>query len=162
MFNRPVEDLLGKKTRWVLAGLERGESYLIYSASRKYPPQGLEGYVILARGPELSNQQKALVQELVFDPQSFYNGVPRYRRLPHKPGFALRLVRENTALDLLVDLHNPGWDFVCGNEKYSAWNWVRDEFVRLAKALFPKYASPNRKSVWRKGVIHELRNRDAG
>jgi hypothetical protein len=161
-FSVPIEDLLGKQTRWVLAEPEQVESYLIYAAEKENPRWELDGYLILAQGPRLSHQQIALVQELVFNPESYYNGVPIYRRLPHLPEFALRWTREKEILDLMIDLHNPGWDFYCGYERYSDWNWVGDELVSLAKSLFPEYASPNSKIVWRKSAIKELIIQRAG
>ncbi|MDY7079518.1 MAG: hypothetical protein SXV54_21655 [Chloroflexota bacterium] len=161
-FSVPVQDLLGKQTRWVLAEPEQVESYLIYAAKKEISRWGLDGYLILAQGPRLGHQQIALVQKLVFNPESYYSGVPIYRRFPHVPEFALRWTREKEILDLMIDLHNPGWNFYCGHERYSDWNWVGDELASLAKSLFPEYASPNRKGIWRKNVIKGLIIQRAG
>lgn len=151
----PVEKLLGNQTCWVLERPEKIESYIVHT-QQKILPCEIDDYMILLQGPQLNKAQTNFLQELVFNPGSYYNGVPIFRRLPHKPGFTLRCLRENEVLDLMIDLHNPGWDFCCGSEQYSSWNWVGDHLATLAKDLFPELASPYRNSVWKKGALKEL------
>ena len=102
------------------------------------------------RNLEFLFQEPGLIEAIAFDPDD------RQRELVTE-GY-----RDSGIPDLMIDLHNPGWDFYCGYERYSDWNWVGDELVSLAKSLFPEYASPNRKSVWRKSVIKELIIQRAG
>lgn len=155
-FNKPVESFLGSKTQKILVKPEIVESYLVFIPDRIFPPKNLDGYQILARGHNLTPRQIKQVKELIFDPASHYNGVPVFRRLPHVPEFALRWKREGKFLDLLMDLHNPGWDFVCENEWLSNWNWVEDEMIDLAWSLFPDIADPSKEDVWTQGKITQL------
>jgi hypothetical protein len=143
----------GQQTLWVMAAPDYTRSYIVRS-NRLAKVSGLEGYTVLAEGPELSSAQVLLVHTFIADPEAYYSGSPVYRRFPHKPNFALRFIRESTTFDLMIDLHNPGWDFCCGVEQYRGWHWV--DFTALAKALFPEYASPHPHSMWRKGAINSL------
>jgi hypothetical protein len=72
------------------------------------------------------------------------------------PNFAFRIWRGTRVVDVLIDLHNPGWEFHCGPECHRNWSWVGDEMISLAKELFPRFASPNARAVWRKGAIKGL------
>jgi hypothetical protein len=148
-----MDVLPGKQTLWVLSDPDYTRSYIVRS-NQQTDVCGLDGYTVLAEGPQLTSAQIHFVQELVNDPASYYTGSPVFRRFPHVPNFALRFKREATTLDLMIDLHNPGWDFCCGDEVDSGWHWV--DFTELAKALFPDYASPYPHSVWRKGAIKSL------
>jgi len=161
-FNKPVESFLGSKTQKVLAKPEKVESYLVFIPDSVFPPKNLDGYLILAQGPNLTSQQIKLVRELIFDPASYYNGSPVFRRLPHVPEFALRWKCEGEILDLLIDLHNPGWDFVCENEWLSNWNWVEDEIIDLAWSLFPDIADPSKEDVWIQDKIKQLITKETG
>lgn len=152
---RLVNEILGERTRWVLAEPERGESFIL-EQQRGSGARGIEGYTILARGPELAADQIASLQQMVFEPLSYYDGYPVFRRFPSVPGFAFRLTRDESTLDLLVDLHNPGWEFHCEVEHYESWNWVGGEMIALAKALFPEHASEHARSVWKRGTLKKL------
>ena len=123
---RPVNKILGKRTLWVLAEPDRAESFIL-EHPRSSRRCGIEGYTILARGPELTAEQVASLQQMVFEPLSYYDGRPIFKRLPSVPDFAFRLHREETRLDLLVDLHNPGWEFYCETERHWGWNWVGEQ-----------------------------------
>ena len=93
---------------------------------------------------------------MVFEPLSYYDGRPIFKRLPSVPDFAFRLHRGESTLDLLVDLHNAGWEFYCETERHWGWNWVGSEMVPLAKALFPEHASQHMRSVWKRGAMKRL------
>jgi hypothetical protein len=152
---RPVNKILGKRTLWVLAEPDRAESFILERprASRR---RGIEGYTTLARGPELTAEQIASLRGLVFEPLSYYDGRPIFKRLPSVPEFAFRLHRGKSTLDVLVDLHNPGWEFCCETERHWDWNWVGGETIAIAKALFPEHASPHVRSVWKRGALKRL------
>jgi hypothetical protein len=152
---RPVNKILGKRTRWVLAEPERAESFIL-EKPRSSRRRGIEGCTILARGPELTAEQIASLQQMVFEPLSYYDGRPIFKRLPSVPDFAFRLQRGESTLDLLVDLHNPGWEFYCETERHWGWNWVGGEMVALAKALFQEHASEHARSVWKRGAMKML------
>jgi hypothetical protein len=152
---RPVNKILGKRTLWVLAEPDRAESFILErpQASRR---RGIEDYTILARGPELTAEQITSLREMALEPLSYYDGRPIFKRLPSVPEFAFRLHRGKSTLDLLVDLHNPGWEFFCETERHCDWNWVGGEIIAIAKALFPEHASPNARSVWKRGAMKTL------
>lgn len=149
----PIEQILGERTRWVLTDPEQMTSFIVHG-SRHQTVRRLDDTRILAAGPRLNPEQMRFVQQCVFDPHAYYHGAPRFRRWPHVPNFALRVHREMTMLDLLIDLHNPGWDFACHDEYYRSWSVV--SFTALAKALFPEFASTHPTAVWKKGVIRAL------
>ncbi|MBI1913419.1 MAG: hypothetical protein HYS12_01480 [Planctomycetes bacterium] len=152
---RPVNSILGKRTRLVLVEPDRTESFIL-ERLRSSKRRGIEAYTILARGPELTAEQIASLQQMVFEPLSYYDGRPIFKRLPSIPEFAFRLHRGESTLDLLVDLHNPGWEFCCEAERHWGWNWVGSEMVALAKALFPEHASEHARSVWKRGAMKRL------
>jgi hypothetical protein len=150
----PVESFLGRETLDVLAAPDRIESYMIEVGPQ--PRVGFAGCTVLAQGPSLTDEQVARLMGYISRPEAHYNGQPRFRRRPSVPDFAFRIWRGDRVLDVLVDLHNPGWEFYCGAEHYSNWNWVGDELVALAKELFPQLASSSSRAVWQKGVIKAL------
>jgi len=90
------------------------------------------------------------------DPESYWNGWPKYRRFPPRPGFAVQLKGPDDGAVLLVDLHNPGWEMFCGDEEYWGFNFAGPRLAALAKAVLAEYASDNSKSVWKKGAIESL------
>ncbi len=151
----PVNEILGSRTRWVFDAPDRVESMILQSNQDLFRSP-LKDYRVLARGPELTKVQIASLQVMVFDPLSFYDGRPLFRRFPSLPNFAFRVQREDTSLELLVDLLNPGWEFYCENEFHMGWHWVDREMVTLAKALFPEYASESSSSMWKRGAIKKL------
>ena len=150
----PVESFLGRETLEVLAAPDRVESYIIEVAPQ--PCVGFASCTVLAQGPLLTDEQVARLTGCIVRPEAHYNGQPRFRRRPSIPDFAFRVWRGDRVLDVLVDLHNPGWEFHCGEEHYSNWNWVESEMVALAKELFPQLASSGSRAVWQKGVIKAL------
>ncbi len=147
----PVEDFLGRNTLAILTNPERIESFIIEDSPRRWTA-GFAGCTILAEGPLLSDGQATRLRECILDPVSHYNGRPVFKRLPSVPNFAFRAWCGGRVLDVLVDLHNPGWEFHCGPERYRNWNWVGAELVGLAKELFPDLASPSSRAVWREGA----------
>ena len=152
---RSVERILGTRTRWIIASPDRIETFILERPQLRRNC-GIEGYRILARGPDLTADQIRLLQQQLLDPLAYYDGRPIFKRLPSVPEFAFRLFRADSKLELLVDLHNPGWEFYCGTERYWDWNWVGAELISLAKAAFPELASSDARSVWRRGAIKEL------
>lgn len=151
----PVQDLLGADTLEALAAPKRVESYIIQDGLRRWGV-GFVGCTVLAEGPLLNPEQVARLSACILTPEAHYNGRPIYRRLPSRPNFSFRVLNEERVLDVLVDLHNPGWEFHCGSERYRNWNWVGGEMVSLAKELFPQFASTSSRAVWRKGAIEAL------
>jgi hypothetical protein len=152
---KPLEKILGHRTRWLILAPARVRSFIL--GGRRYSRQsGIQGYEMLADGPELVERQIRSLQEMMLEPHSYYDGQPIFKRLPSVPEFAFRLHRDDSTLDLLVDLHNPGWEFHCEHEFYRDWSWVGSEMKVLAKELFPALASGSSRSVWKRGAIKAL------
>ncbi|HYF50121.1 MAG TPA: hypothetical protein VEJ63_11995 [Planctomycetota bacterium] len=148
----PVAHFLGRQTMHCIHTADIVESYII-KADRHCHGAPLSGRTILVKGPLLTTAQIALLKTYLLLPEAYYNGHPRFRRFPSVPNFAFVLRRETLFLDVLLDLHNPGWEFHCGTERYSSWNWVGHELVALAKELFPNFASPRPQSIWRRDAF---------
>jgi hypothetical protein len=68
----------------------------------------------------------------------------------------LQLTGPGGEATILVDLHNPGWEWFCGAETYWGFNFAGPQLVALAKSVFPEYASPYPVSVWKNGAIKAL------
>jgi hypothetical protein len=151
----PVENLLGRETLDVLAAPDCVESSIIEIGSQP-SGVGFANCTVLAQGPLLTDEQVARLRGHILHPEAHYNGQPVFRRRPSIPNFAFRFWRGDRVLDVLVDLHNPGWEFHCGAEHYRNWNWVGDELVSLAKELFPQLASSSPRAIWQKGAIKAL------
>ncbi len=154
----PVKDFLGRETLEVLAAPDRVESYIIEVGSQP-SGRGFASCTVLAQGPLLTDEQVARLRGYILRPEAHYNGQPVFRRRPSIPNFAFRVRRGGRVVDVLVDLHNPGWEFHCGEEHYRNWNWVGDELVRLAKELFPRLASSSSRAIWRQGAIKALQEK---
>jgi hypothetical protein len=154
----PVEDFLGRETPHILAAPDRVESSIIEVGTQP-SGVGFASCTVLAQGPLLTDEQVARLRGHILRPEAHYNGQPVFRRRPSIPNFAFRFWRGDRVLDLLVDLHNPGWEFHCGAEHYRNWNWVGDELVSLAKELFPQLASSSARAIWQKGAIKALQEK---
>ena len=152
----PIESVLGPQTRRVIENADHGEAFIIQPRQKWTGRCGLSGYAILAEGPRMSEDQLAMIRQTIFEPRAYYAGRPLFRRLPPAPDFAIQLHAGDESLDLMLDLHNPGWGFYCGGEAYEAWNWVGPTFVQLAKDVFPALASKDTRFVWQKGAIERL------
>jgi hypothetical protein len=157
-----VENFLGRETLDALAAPDRAESYIIEVGSQ--PSRvGFASCTVFAQGPLLTDEQLARLRGYILRPEAHYNGQPVFRRRPSVPDFAFRFWRGDLVLDVLLDLHNPGWEFHCGAEHYHNWNWVGAALVSLAKELFPRLASSSRRAIWQKRAIKALQeNKRAG
>src|SRR5215470_6864981 len=152
----PVDDFLGKETLEVLAAPDRIESYIIETRQRGV---GFVGCSILAKGPLLTDEQGARLRGYILSPEAHHNGCPIFKRLPFVPNFSFRVWQRNRVLDVLIDLHNAGWQLHCGTEHYGNWNWVGGEIVCLAKELFTRFASSSSRAIWQRGTIKALQER---
>ena len=152
---RAVEEILGQDTLRVLNAPDRVECFIV-ERPQESNRCGIEAYQVLAQGPDLSTEQIGLLRRMVLDPLAHYDGRPVFRRYPSVPGFAFQLFRGELTLDMLIDLHNPGWEFYCEKERHENWHWVGDEMASLAKSLFPDHASPRSRSIWKQGAMKKL------
>ena len=152
----PVDQVLGPLTFGVISAPEWVDSYIVYT-HWSWTVRRLEDCQILATGPRLTPDQVEFLRALIMEPQAHWHGDPVYRRRPPVGNFAFRLGRGTRTVDLLVDLQNPGWEFLCPPERQWAFHFAGREMARLAKALFPELASPHESSVWKQGAITALK-----
>jgi hypothetical protein len=151
---RPVEDILGKATLTMVNTFDRAEAMLLQR--QKEPVRnGIADCRVLTAPRSLNDSQQSELRRILLDPASYWNGHPIYRRFPPSPNFAFRLHAENV-LEVLVDLHNPGWKWFCGEETYWEFHFAGDCIAALAKQLFPEIASASPSAIWRQGAIHQL------
>ena len=107
----PIESVLGPQTRRVIENSDHGEPFIVQPRQKWTCRCGLSGYAILAEGPRMSEDQLAMIRQAIFEPRAYYAGRPLFRRLPPAPDFAIQLHAGDESLDLMLDLHNPGWGF---------------------------------------------------
>ena len=154
---RPVAvgDVLGARTLGVVHSLTTADAAILrrpLGPGPRRPPE----YAELTDRRRLDDSQVRLLRGILTDPASYWTGSPVYRRFPPRPGFALRLRGSTGEATVLVDLHNPGWEWFCGAETYWGFHFAGPQLASLAKELFPEHASPRRAAVWRKGAIEAL------
>lgn len=152
---RPIEDILGKQTLRVVCSLQSATAAIL-----KRPAESgllvLSDFKILTAWRTLTEPQLSELRSILTDPDSYWNGWPIYRRFPPRPGFAVRLSGAEDKAVLLIDLHNPGWELLCGAERYWGFNFAGPRLSALAKSIFPEHASAHSTSVWKKGAIKVL------
>jgi hypothetical protein len=151
----PVKEILGKQTLDVVLSLRTATAAILKRPTRP-GPRRLPDYERLTPWRTLTKPQLTELCRILTNPHSYWNGWPKYRRFPPRPGFAVQLKGPDDDAVLLVDLHNPGWELFCGNEDYWGFNFAGPRLTALAKAVFPECASENSKSVWKKGAIETL------
>jgi len=152
----PVEKILGPRTLRIVQAPEKVQCLILRKTSDYSRGRKIGDFVALTERRSLNDSQIETLRKIITDPESYWNGWPKYRRYPPRPGFAFEIFGAKSAVHLLVDLQNPGWEFSCDHEAYNRFNFAGPRLARLAKALFPEYASPSHGSVWRQGIIKEL------
>lgn len=157
----PLDDFLGQRTLAAMRTATRARAAIIRQCRLYDPrPATLDAWPRLSRFRSLSRSQLELLRAVLLNRWSYWHGNPIYRRLPPTPGFAFRLAAPCDTLVVLIDLHNPGWSFQCGEERYGEvfeqFHFAGRPMRALAKSLFPEYASRHEGSVWRQGAIRTL------
>ena len=147
----PLDQVFGRQTLRVVRSVQTATAAILRRPTRA-GRRRLPDYERLTPWKALTRSQLSALREILEDPSSYWNGWPKYRRFPPRPGLAFQLSCPGSEAVLLIDLHNPGWEFFCGDERYWGFNFVGRRLVVFAKAVFPEYASNNSKSVWKKGA----------
>jgi hypothetical protein len=155
----PVEQLLGPRTLSAATNPQTVDGLIVKKSNDYSRGRTIADLTALTERRRLSESQTRTLRGIILDPKSYWNGWPKYRRFPPKPGFGFDIAGDKSTAHLLVDLQNPGWEFSCNGETYWGFNFAGSRLVELAKDLFPEYASPHRGSVWRKGIIVDLERR---
>jgi hypothetical protein len=111
--------------------------------------------VSLAPARELTPEQLSELKRLLLDPQSWF--FAKKRCLPRAAAL-FRLQSEDCLVTVTIDRPCVGWIV---NGPRGRWGGffdpVQDQIWTMVKGLFPEYASPSRRSMWRSGAIAELR-----
>jgi hypothetical protein len=154
----PVQDVLGKQSLKVTDSLQTAHAAILKRPKRA-GRRRLADYEPLTAWRTLTDSQTSELRDILLDPLSYWNGWPKYRRFPPRPGFAVKLRGANGEADLLIDLHNPGWELLCSNEAYWGFNFAGPRLAAIAKAVFPEYASQHLTSVWKRDAIKSLEDR---
>lgn len=154
----PVERILGERTLDVVRSFTIAKAAILKKSD---DPAGfrLAEFKRLTPWRTLSKSQRSEFRAILLDPDSYWNGWPIYRRFPPNPGFVIQLKKSSAKLDLLIDLHNPGWKWLCCDEKYWGFNFAGCSLGRMAKSVFPEFASNSSSSVWKQGAIKTLERR---
>lgn len=120
-------------------------------------PQASSGTSVpLVPGRELSSKQLSELKRLLLDPQSWY--FAKKRCFPRETAL-LRLQSGDCSVTVSIDRPCAGW-IVTGPRGHwgGFFDPVQDQVWAMIKELFPEYASPSRRSMWRAGAIAELRS----
>jgi hypothetical protein len=152
---RPVADVLGNRTIAAIRGATRAMVTIVKPPAEHGWPRPTD-YQCLACWRQLASDRLDELRAILVDPNAYWNGHPRYRRLPPRPDFAARLDGPGGVAVVLADLRNPGWQMFCVAERYWGFNFAGPRLIRIANATFPEHASPSARSVWRAGAIKGL------
>ncbi len=119
------------------------------------PESELHRPVPLAPARELTSEQLSQLKRLLLNPQSWF--FANKRCLPHSVAL-FRLQSDACYVTVTIDRPCVGWIV---NGPHGRWGGffdpVQDQIWAMVKDLFPEYASPSRRSMWRAGAIAELR-----
>jgi hypothetical protein len=104
---------------------------------------------------QLTSVQLSELKGLLLDPQSWF--FAKKRCLPRETAL-FRLQSDECYVMVLIDRPCVGW-IVTGprGRRGGFFDPVQNQIWDMVKGLFPEYASPSRRSMWRSGVIAELR-----
>ena len=111
--------------------------------------------VPLTPARELTSEQLAGLKDLLLDPQSWFFAAKRC--LPRKTA-RFRLQSDDCYVTVILDRPCVGWTVIGPRGRWGGFfDPVQDQIWAMVKGLFPEYASSSRRSMWRAGVIAELR-----
>lgn len=111
--------------------------------------------VTLAPARELTSEQLSELKRLLLDPQSWFFAMKRC--MPREVAL-FRLQSDDCYVTVTIDRPCVGWIVTGPRGRWGGFfDPVQDEMWAIIKGLFPEYASSSRRSMWRSGVIAELR-----
>jgi hypothetical protein len=111
--------------------------------------------VPLAPARELTPEQLSELKRLLLDPESWF--FAKKRCLPRAVAL-FRLQNDDYYLTVRIDRPCVGWIVTGPRGRWGGFfDPVQDQVWAMVKGLFPQYASSSRRSMWRAGVIAELR-----
>jgi hypothetical protein len=152
----PVDQVLGRRTLAAIRAA-RGATAAILKRPTDPGQKKLADFSRLTEWRTLSASQFHELVEILSDARSYWTGCPVFRRFPPRPGFAIRMTGgRGDDVVLLIDLQNPGWEIHCGAERYWGFHFAGPRVGRLAKSVFPEFASDSARSIWKRGAIDSL------
>lgn len=111
--------------------------------------------VPLTPARELTSEQLYELKRLLLDPQSWC--FAKKRCLPRATAL-FRLQSSGGYVTVAIDRPCAGWIVTGPRGRWGGFfDPVADQIWAMVKGLFPEYASPSRRSMWRAGVIAQLR-----
>ena len=117
-------------------------------------PNGSVKSISLTEPRDLTPEQLVLLRDLLLDADSYF--FARKRCIP-KPTARFRLNGDDGYVTITAGFACSGWIIQSPHDRTgSFFDPVRDSVLGLVKQLFPEYASPNRRSVWRAGAMKSL------
>jgi hypothetical protein len=147
MTRTSIESILDKHTIDAIRGSRSGTCVILDSDA------GLQAIEPLSEPRTLSSDQLSELQELILDPASWFSCVKRC--LPRNTA-EFRLER---SISITIGMSCLTWDVTGSGPGMSGFfDPVAGRMRELVKSLFPEYASSLRRSMWRSGVIAQLRS----
>ena len=119
-------------------------------------PEASSGRPVALSPPRvLTSDQLSKLKELLLDPQSWF--FAKKRCLPRAAAL-FRLESDESYVTVTIDRPCVGWIVTGPRGRWGGFfDPVQDQIWAMVKGLFPEYASSSRRSMWRAGVIAELR-----
>jgi hypothetical protein len=111
--------------------------------------------VPLVPARELTSEPLSELKRLLLDPQSWF--FAQKRCLPRAVAL-FRLQSDDCYVTVTIDRPCVGWIVTGPRGRWGGFfDPVQDQVWAMVKGLFPEYASSSRRSMWKSGVIAELR-----
>ncbi len=116
--------------------------------------------VALTPARKLTPEQASEFKGLLLDPRSWFFAVKRC--LPRENAL-FRLQGDDHEVSVAVGMSCLGWTVTCPAERRGGFfDPIQDQMRELLKSIFPEFASPSRRSLWRSGLIAQLRAAGSG
>ena len=146
--DRLLERIYKTETVSLIESVSSGSVHLIGQ------PKGSVKSIALTEHRDLTADQLTFLRDLLLDTNSYF--FARKRCIP-KPTAKFQLDGDDGYVTVTVGFACSGWIIQSSRDRTgSFFDPVRDSMLRLVKQLFPEYASPSNRSVWRAGVIKSL------
>jgi hypothetical protein len=120
------------------------------------PERSTVGSVALTPARVVAPAGCSTLKRLLLDPRSWY--FAKKRCLPRETAL-FQLHGEQGSIRLVVGFSCLGWIVTVPAERQGGFfDPVASQIRELLKSTFPEFASPGRRSLWRAGIIAQLRS----
>jgi hypothetical protein len=149
MFFGEIDTILSASTIEAIESLVGGTCELVEPSTRSV------NVIPLTSPRALGTAAIARLTRALLDPHSW--SFARKRCLPRRTA-VLRLQGPKGNVKVEIDAFCSGWVLSASNERRGGFfDPVRTQIIEMLKSAFPEYASTNPRSLWRSGIIHELK-----